>query len=69
MVGTTAVHICFLFSGTIKERNKEETFDAVAKPDSPCLKRDHGAFSSIYKFPALPISSTAPQADDNSRFS
>ena len=51
----------------INQRN--ETFAAASEAAPPFLKRDHGACSSIYMFPALPISSTASQADDNERFS
>ena len=45
------------------------TFEAASAATPCCLKRDHGARSSMYKFPALPISSTASQADDSERFS
>lgn len=44
------------------------TFAAASEAAPPCLKRDHGARSSMYKFPALLISSTASQADDSERF-
>ena len=52
-----------------KNGGKKDTFAAASEAAAPCLKRDHGARSSMYKFPALPISSTASQADDNERFS
>lgn len=45
------------------------TFAAASEAAPPCLKSAHGSCLSMYKFPALPISTTASQADDRERFS
>lgn len=51
-------------------RNCEfNTFFATSELGPPCLKRDHGACSSIYRFPALPISRIDSQADDSDKLS
>lgn len=53
----------------IQYRAELITLAAASAAVPPCLKRDHGARWSIYKFPTLPISRAASQADDRERFS
>lgn len=45
------------------------TFAAFSVLSPPFLKQDHGACSSMYKFPRLLISKTDSHADDSKRFS